>query len=43
MSESSKPEADFSETDAVEFDEDGNPRVVMETLQKSGGRNEDDE
>lgn len=36
MSDTEKPAADFSETDAVEVDENGNPRVVMETLQKGG-------
>lgn len=34
MSESKKPEADFSETEAVETDEEGRLRVVMETISK---------
>lgn len=38
MSESEKPEADFSETNAVVVDGDGNPRVRMESLRKSGER-----
>lgn len=36
MGSSEKPEADFSETDAVETDDQGRLRVTMETLQKSG-------
>jgi hypothetical protein len=43
MSESEgKPEADFEETDAVVLDEEGKPRVRMETLQKSGDSDEDE-
>lgn len=41
MSNSEKPEADFSETDAVTVDEEGRPRVVMETLQKGGDEDVD--
>lgn len=41
MSEPEKPEADFSETDAVTVDEEGRPRVVMETLQKGGDEDAD--
>lgn len=31
-----KPVVDFSETDAVVVDEDGRPRVRMESLKKRG-------
>lgn len=37
MSESEKPEGDLSNSDAVREGEDGEPRVRMEALQKSGG------
>lgn len=36
MSNSGKPEADFSETEAVETDDQGRLQVAMETLQKGG-------
>jgi hypothetical protein len=36
MSDSEKPEGDLSESDAVRTDEDGEPRAIMETLQKGG-------
>lgn len=36
MSDSDKPEADYSETDAVTTDENGRLRVEMESLQKGG-------
>lgn len=36
MSDSEKPEADYSETDAVVTDEQGQLRVKMESLQKGG-------
>jgi hypothetical protein len=37
-----KPEVDFEETDAIVFDEEGKPRVKMETLQKHGRRRENE-
>jgi hypothetical protein len=41
MSESEKPEGDFSESDAVHTDDDGKLRAEMETLQKGGDGDED--
>mgnify|MGYP006284169031 CR=1 FL=1 len=41
MSESEKPEGDFADSDAVRTGEDGEPRAVMESLQKSGGDEEE--
>jgi hypothetical protein len=36
MSESEKPEGDFSDSDAITAGEDGEPCARMEALQKSG-------
>lgn len=37
MARADKPEIDLTETDAVVVDEDGVPRLRMESLQKHGG------
>lgn len=36
-----KPEMDYESSPAFETDEDGNPRLVMETLSKSGNPDND--
>lgn len=42
MSDSEKPEGDLSESDAVRTGDDGEPRAIMETLQKGGSDEETD-
>lgn len=41
MSDRKKDDVDFSETDAIETDEQGRPRVQMESLQKGGSEDDD--
>lgn len=36
MTDSEKPEIDLTDADGITVDDDGNPRVEMESLQKGG-------